>query len=137
MMLTLTYLTINQSEQCPQADHALFEPLLIKLHCSFQGGHDFEGIGPLWPPLLGEAISLFFSVSPKTLSLRFNSVLKYKGCIQFYWGLHYSNKTRSSPLRFGQTQDLMRCWPGKHPRTLPVSCSLCSSRPVDSKDNQL
>ena len=28
MMLTLTYLTTNQSEQCPQADHALFEPLL-------------------------------------------------------------------------------------------------------------
>ena len=27
-MLTSTYLTTNQSEECPQADHALFEPLL-------------------------------------------------------------------------------------------------------------
>ena len=28
MMLTSTYLTTNQSEECPQADHALFEPFL-------------------------------------------------------------------------------------------------------------
>ena len=28
MMLTTTYFTTNQSEECPRADHALFEPLL-------------------------------------------------------------------------------------------------------------
>ena len=28
MMLTSTYLTTNQSEECPWADHALFEQLL-------------------------------------------------------------------------------------------------------------
>ena len=30
--------------------------------------YSFEGIGPLWPPLPGKAIKLFFSTSPKTLS---------------------------------------------------------------------
>ena len=39
----------------------LHYPLQIRI-CSF------EGIGPLWPPLPGKAIKLFFSTSPKTLS---------------------------------------------------------------------
>ena len=40
------------------------------------GTHSFEGISPLWPtpPLPGKTIKLFFSISPKTLSLRFNLV---------------------------------------------------------------
>ena len=42
----------------------------------------FEGISLLWPPLLGKAIKLFFSTSPKTLSARFNSVL---GCGGWIW----------------------------------------------------
>ena len=29
------------------------------------GTHSLEGISPLWPPLTGKAIKLFFSVSPK------------------------------------------------------------------------
>ena len=44
--------------------------------------HSFEGIIPLWSPLPGKAIKLFFSTSPKTLSLRFNTVSGYRGQIQ-------------------------------------------------------
>ena len=44
--------------------------------------HSFEGISPLWPPLPGRAIKLFFSTSPKTLSPKINSVLGYRGRIQ-------------------------------------------------------
>ena len=43
------------------------------------GTHSFEDISPLWPPLPGKAIKLFFSASPKSLSLRYNSVSGYKG----------------------------------------------------------
>ena len=39
---------------------------------------DFEGISPLWPPLPGRVIRLSFSTSPKTLSLRFDSVQVYR-----------------------------------------------------------
>ena len=42
--------------------------------------HSFEGL--LWPPLCGEAINLFFSSLSKTLSLRFNLMLGYRGQIQ-------------------------------------------------------
>ena len=45
-------------------------------------GHSFEGVSPLWPPLPGKAIKLLFSTSPKTLSLKFNSVLGYRGQIR-------------------------------------------------------
>ena len=38
----------------------------------------FKGRSPLCPPLLGKAIKLFFSTSPKTLSLRFDSALVYR-----------------------------------------------------------
>ena len=48
------------------------------------GTHSFEGISPLWPPLPGKAIKLFFSTSPKTLSLRNNSVSGYRGQIQHH-----------------------------------------------------
>ena len=44
-------------------------------------GHIFEGISPLWPPLPGKAMKLSFSTSPKTLSLRFNSVSGYRDWI--------------------------------------------------------
>ena len=46
----------------------------------------FEGISLLWSPLPGRAIKLFFSTSPKTLSLRFNLVLGYRGWICLHHG---------------------------------------------------
>ena len=51
-------------------------------HYSFQvGTHSFEDFSPLWPPLPGKAIKLFFSTSPKALPLRFNLVSVYRGQI--------------------------------------------------------
>ena len=48
-------------------------------HCLPQvGTHGFEGMSLLCPPLPGEAIQLFFSTSPKTLSLRFDLALVYR-----------------------------------------------------------
>ena len=44
-------------------------------------GHSFEDISPLCLHLPGKALKLFFPASPKTLSLRFNSVLGYRGQI--------------------------------------------------------
>ena len=41
-----------------------------KTHYASRLGHSFEG-SPLWLPLLGKAIKLFFSASPHTQSLRF------------------------------------------------------------------
>ena len=41
-------------------------------------GDSFDGIIPLWPPLPGKAIKLFFSTSAKALSLRINSVSGYR-----------------------------------------------------------
>ena len=38
-MLTPTYLTTNQSKQCPQADHALFEPFIKLLTTPSRWGH--------------------------------------------------------------------------------------------------
>ena len=37
------------------------------------GTHSFWGTSPLCPPLPDKAISLFFSISPRTLALRFNT----------------------------------------------------------------
>ena len=70
MRLTPKYLTTHQSEESLQADQALlFEP-----HSALEvGAHSLEAVTPLWPPLPGKAIKLFFSTSPTTLSLRFNS----------------------------------------------------------------
>ena len=80
-MLSSTYLTPNQSEKCA---HKLITPSLNHYcktsHYPLQvGTHDFEGISLLWPPLSGKTIKLFFSISPKTLSPRFNSVWAYRG----------------------------------------------------------
>ena len=47
MMLTLTYLTTNPSEEHPQVDHALFERLLISHYLLQAGTHSFKGINPL------------------------------------------------------------------------------------------
>ena len=68
-MLTPTFLTTNQSEKCPQADHTLpFEPLLQNSSLLPLGqDNSFEGISLWWPLLPGKAIKLFFSTSPKTL----------------------------------------------------------------------
>ena len=81
-MLTPNYLITNQSEKCPAADHALLlEHDQAPYYPLLGGTHSFEGTNPLWPPLPGKAIKLFFSTSPKSLSLRFNSVSGYRGQI--------------------------------------------------------
>ena len=65
MVLAPTYLTTYQSEECPQADYALFEPYYKTSHYLLQvGTHSFEGTSLLWPRLPGKAIKLFFSTSP-------------------------------------------------------------------------
>ena len=46
------------------------------------GTHSFEDISPLCPSLPGKALKLFFPASPKTLSLRFNVGLGYRGRIR-------------------------------------------------------
>ena len=48
------------------------------------GTHSSEGISPLWPLLPGKATKLFFSTSPKTLSLKINSVSGYRGWIRLH-----------------------------------------------------
>ena len=49
-------------------------------HYPLQGGtHSSEGTSPLWPPLPGKAIKLFFSTSSKTLSRCFCSALVNRG----------------------------------------------------------
>ena len=61
VMLTPDYLTTNQSEVCPLADHALLPEHYKTPHNPLQGGtHSSEGISPLWPPLPGKAIKLFY-----------------------------------------------------------------------------
>jgi len=75
-MLTPDDLTTNQSEECPRADHTLLLEHCQTPHCLLQSrtqDHSFEGISPLWPPLSGKAIQLFFSTSSQTRSLRFYS----------------------------------------------------------------
>ena len=70
MTLTATDLTTNPSEECPQVDHAIFYSKTCH-YLSQAGTLAVEGMTPLSPPLLGKAIKLSFSTSPKTLSLRF------------------------------------------------------------------
>ena len=85
-MLTPTYLTTNQSEECPQADHALLNHYYKTPHYPLQvWTHSFEGISLLCPPLPGKAIKLFFSTSPKTLSLKINLVSGYRSRIQLQY----------------------------------------------------
>ena len=65
LRLTPTYLTTNQSEKWPQADHALWA-ISIKLSLAPPGRtHSFEGINPPWPPLPCKTIKLLFSTLPK------------------------------------------------------------------------
>ena len=78
-MLIPTYLTTNQSEECPLADHALLLEHCKTLHYPLQGrALSLEGISLLWPPLPGKAIKLFLFISPKPLSLRLNMTLVYR-----------------------------------------------------------
>ena len=96
VMLASTHLTTNPSEECPRADHALFEPLLENSSLPLQvGTHSFEGISQLWTPLPGKAIKLFFFTSPKTLSPRFNLVSGYKNWIWFHYHLQDRRATTS------------------------------------------
>ena len=82
MLPTPDYLTTNQSEEGPRADHA---PLLELLQDSSltpsRAGHSLMGISPLWPPLPGKAMKLFFSPSPKTLSPTLNSASVQRGWV--------------------------------------------------------
>ena len=76
MMPTSTYLTTSHVEECPRADPPSLNHYYKTPHYPLQvGTHSLEGISPLWPPLPGKAIKLFYSTSLKTLSPRFNSVL--------------------------------------------------------------
>ena len=84
MMLTPTYLTTDPSEECPWADHTLFEQLLQNFYLPSWDSW-FEGISPLWPPLPGKVIKLSFSILPKTLALRFNSVYREAECSAPEW----------------------------------------------------
>ena len=72
MILSPTHLTPNRQENV----HELITPRSLNTktsHRPLQGAtHSFEGTSPLCPPLPGKAIKLFFSTSPKTLSLRFD-----------------------------------------------------------------
>ena len=65
MMMTPDYLTTNQSEEGPWADHALILGH-CKTHDSRQGWTQFWGHW-LWPPLPDKAVMLSFSTLPKTL----------------------------------------------------------------------
>ena len=70
MILTTTDLTISPSEECPQVDHIFF--YYKTCHYLPQAGMlAIEGMTPLSPPLLGKAVKLSLSTSPKTLSLRY------------------------------------------------------------------
>ena len=66
-------------------------------HYLLQGRtHSSADFNPLWPSLPGKAIKLFFPTSPKTLSLRFNSVSWYRGQIQLHSNRSTHNITESS-----------------------------------------
>ena len=61
MMLTPDYLTSNPSEECPQADYALFNHDHKAPHYPLQvGTSSFEGVRSLWLPFPGKAIKLSF-----------------------------------------------------------------------------
>ena len=48
------------------------------------GTRSVEGISPLWPPLPGKAIKIFFSTSPKILSPRCNLVSRDQIQLHYY-----------------------------------------------------
>ena len=83
------------------------------------GTHSFEGISPLWPPLPGKAIKLFFSTSPKTLSLRNNSVSGYRGQIQ-----HHPS-SYNLPAALGINGHL---WPKQLPEHSCLSFLICKCK---------
>ena len=88
MMLTLDYLTTNQSKDCPRVDHALLREHWL-LTTPSREGHSFEGINLPWSPLPGKVINLFLSItSPKILSLRFNPAPMHRGWISAVIWLH-------------------------------------------------
>ena len=62
-MMTPTYLTTHQSEDCPELTMSSLNLDCNTPHYLLQGGtYSFEGVIRLWPPLSGKAIMLFFSV---------------------------------------------------------------------------
>ena len=69
-MLTPDYLTANQSEERPRADHTLLLEHYKTPHYPLQGGtHSLEDVSPLWPPLSGKAIkATLFYLTPNSVS---------------------------------------------------------------------
>ena len=61
--------------------HPLWTIPIKLLTTRSRSGHSFKGVSLLWSPLPGKEIMLFFTTSPKTLSLRVNSVLGYRSWI--------------------------------------------------------
>ena len=97
LMLTPTYLTTNQSEECPWADHVLLNHYCKTSHCTSSLGHTasmaLARCGFSGPD---KAIKLFFSTSAKTVCLRFNLKPGYRGRI---W-LHFNRDFKiRHPLR--------------------------------------
>ena len=97
MMLTPTYLTTNQSEECPQADHVLLNYYCKTFHYTSRLGHTaLRALARCGFSGPGKAIKLFFSTSAKTVCLRLNLVPGYRGQI---W-LHFNRDFKiRHPLR--------------------------------------
>ena len=70
--LTPTFLITRPSEECHELIMPFLTIIIQLLTTPSRSGHSFESISPLWPPLPGQAIKLFFSTLPKTLSRKFN-----------------------------------------------------------------
>ena len=68
MVLTLDYLTTNQSEERAPADATLLVEHFKTGHYPLQDRtHSLDHSSPLCPSLPGNAVKLFLSTSPKTL----------------------------------------------------------------------
>ena len=91
---------------------SLSHPLYYKTpHCLLQvRTHSFEGINPLWSPLPGKAIKLFFSTSPKTLSLRINSVSGYRSHTQLYQDPQNPNFQETKPISPHHARKPLASW---------------------------
>ena len=71
-MLTPSYLTTSQSEQCPRVDHIQLLQHKTPQYPLLGGSYNLEGTGLPGLPLPGKAMKLFLPTSPQTPALRFN-----------------------------------------------------------------
>ena len=109
-MLTPTYLTTDPSKNA----HEPITPFLNNYYGTsiFQvGTHGFEGISPLWPPLPGKVIKLSFSILPKTLALRFNSVYREAECSAPEWQFLKQVATLAQPSVASKWNKLVQTQP--------------------------